>query len=91
MERRAYRITGMVQGVGYRFFTRSQARALELNGWVCNKTDGSVEVHVEGVNHILDNFEQLLGQGPSTVHVDEVKRIPSKDDSQLTEFEIRFG
>lgn len=91
MGRRAYRITGMVQGVGYRFFTRSQARALDLNGWVCNRNDGSVEVHVEGVNNSLDDFEQLLKQGPSTVHVDEVKRIPAKDRDRLTEFEIRFG
>jgi len=36
------RITGRVQGVGFRVWTRQQAQRLGLTGWVCNEDDGSV-------------------------------------------------
>ncbi|MCP4548211.1 MAG: acylphosphatase [bacterium] len=88
---RAYRITGMVQGVGFRYFTRNQARSLELSGWVCNRGDGSVEVHVRGDNQTLDKFEGVLREGPESSHVDEIKRLKDTTIPDAKTFEIRFG
>lgn len=58
------RIRGIVQGVGFRYATRQEARRLGLSGWVRNDTDGSVEVVAEGPLGALRDFEQWLQRGP---------------------------
>ena len=90
-ERRGYRVTGQVQGIGYRHFTSTRAKDLRLKGWVCNRSDGSVEVQVEGASATLEAFESLLKQGPAGGHVAELERIGSYSSEPLDEFEIRFG
>ncbi len=90
-ERRAYRISGIVQGVGFRYFTRNEARSLGLGGWVCNRPDGSVEVQVEGEKNVLSRFESQLKQGPPSGEVNQVSRIDVDGDERFGEFEIRFG
>lgn len=90
-ERRAYRISGIVQGVGFRYFTRSEARSLGLGGWVCNRSDGSVEVQVEGEESVLRRFESQLRLGPPTGEVEQVDRIEAERDERFGDFEIRFG
>ncbi len=63
-ERRAYRIEGRVQGVGFRAFVRRRARELGLDGWVRNAADGTVEAEATGDRASLDAFEDHLRQGP---------------------------
>lgn len=97
MERRAYRISGRVQGVGYRYFTRGEAREMGLAGWVCNRSDGSVEVRVEGEAEQLADFESRLRQGPPSGEVEALSRIELKaeegpaDPETFGTFEIRYG
>ncbi|NIR60559.1 MAG: acylphosphatase, partial [Gammaproteobacteria bacterium] len=57
---RVYRITGMVQGVGFRWWTRSQAEALGLRGTVRNCADGSVEVVAAGEVGALERLRSAL-------------------------------
>jgi acylphosphatase len=90
-ERRGYRVTGQVQGIGYRYFTRTRANNLHLTGWVCNNADGSVEIHVEGAPAKLETFETILKEGPDGGHVDALERIKADSVEALDEFEIRFG
>lgn len=73
-ERRAYRVTGRVQGVGFRWWTRKTAHALNLRGTVRNAWDGSVEIDVGGPGDVLDRFEEALRQGPSAATVYDLKR-----------------
>ena len=91
MERRGYRITGRVQGIGYRSFARRWARDLDLRGWVCNRADGSVEVQVEGSKERLTRFEDSLRRGPASGRVEALERIAAIPDEPWAEFEIRFG
>lgn len=58
------RITGRVQGVGFRAFTQGCAAKLDLAGWVRNRWDGSVEVMAEGPQVKLEILLQDLRRGP---------------------------
>jgi acylphosphatase len=66
-------ITGLVQGVGYRASFEAQARALQLKGWVRNRSDGSVEAMVRGDAEALDAIVTWARRGPSLARVDQVK------------------
>ncbi|MFF2054070.1 acylphosphatase [Leifsonia sp. NPDC058194] len=83
MIRRRAIVTGMVQGVGFRWATREQAQALGVAGWARNRADGSVEVEVEGDADAIDRMLAWLRQGPpgSEVHALDVSdAAPDGDD-----------
>ena len=86
--RRAYRVRGRVQGVGFRWWTRKTAGALGLRGTVRNLADGSVAVEASGNVAALDELEAELGRGPSTASVDAVEREEPGLNKLPTGFEI---
>lgn len=74
-ERLTARVTGRVQGVGFRWWVRRHADALDLTGWVMNADDErSVELVAEGAPQALDELERLIQRGPSGAMVDTVER-----------------
>ncbi len=62
-------IRGAVQGVGFRFFVQRKARALGLSGWARNRSDGTVEVHAEGLAVPLSELAAALHMGPDMARV----------------------
>jgi len=69
-----YRVSGRVQGVGFRYFARQSATRLGVAGFARNLDDGSVEVVAEGEPEALQAFEDALRQGPSFAQVANVQR-----------------
>ncbi len=67
------RITGRVQGVGYRSWTASHARTLGLNGWVRNRIDGSVEALFVGDESAVQALVDQCKQGPLAARVEKVE------------------
>ena len=67
------KISGVVQGVGYRYFVYREAEPLNLTGYVKNLTDGNVEVFAEGLKEDLNKLLIALRLGPSFSQVDDVK------------------
>ena len=65
-ERATVYVRGDVQGVGFRFWARSQARALGLVGYARNLPDGRVEVVAQGAGDAVDRFIALLEEDPSS-------------------------
>jgi len=76
-------IEGRVQGVGFRWWTLSQARGLGLAGWVRNRRDGSVEVLAIGEPEALEALAEACAQGPAGAVVRSVRRGPADDDGSL--------
>lgn len=74
MARCRLRVTGVVQGVGFRWFTLRAARRLDLAGWVRNDVDGSVEAVVEGSEGAVEKFIEALRVGPEGASVADVRR-----------------
>jgi len=64
MAARTFLISGRVQGVGYRAFAQRAAEESRITGWARNLADGRVEVHANGTEARLDDFEGRLRQGP---------------------------
>ena len=74
-ERLTARITGRVQGVGFRWWVRRHADALGLSGWVMNDHDErTVELVAEGASKALDELERLIQRGPPGATVEAVER-----------------
>jgi acylphosphatase len=68
-------VSGMVQGVGFRWFVARHARSLGLIGYAVNLPDGRVEVLVDGSGEALEALERLLRTGPASAQVDRVERL----------------
>lgn len=89
-EQRGYRLTGRVQGVGFRWWVRRTAGELGVRGTVKNLRDGSVEIHAVGEAGVLEAFERSLARGPSSARVDGIERIASEKALLVDDFRIVF-
>ena len=82
------KITGKVQGVGFRFFVQQQAQKLGINGWVSNKSNGDVEALAQGEKADLEQFIAKVKEGPSFSRVDNVNLEWMNKGEQYFGFEI---
>jgi acylphosphatase len=82
------RITGRVQGVWFRHFTREQAEANGLTGWVRNLPDGCVEALLCGEEKAVRHVEAWLNTGPELANVADVSSDDQFFDDSLQGFEI---
>ena len=91
-ERLTARITGRVQGVGFRWWVRRQAGALGLTGWVMNADDErTVEVLAEGPPSRLDELERRLWAGPDGARVEAVAATRTVASGEYDGFGIVRG
>jgi acylphosphatase len=72
------RVTGRVQGVSFRAWTQSRARALGLAGWVRNEADGSVTALIGGESSAVDEMVEALHIGPRWANVTGVAIEPAE-------------
>jgi len=66
------RIEGAVQAVGYRNYVVTEARRLGLDGWVRNRSDGSVEALVSGPTGAVEAVVAVCMRGPPGARVTNV-------------------
>lgn len=81
---RRLRITGTVQGVGYRAALCATAEARQLAGWVRNRSDGSVEAEVVGPPEAVAALIEWAHRGPPAARVAAVHVEPIETDVSTT-------
>lgn len=73
-------VSGKVQGVFFRASARDRAQALGLRGFAKNLPDGRVEVLAAGNDAAIDELAAWLREGPPMARVDDLERLPARDD-----------
>jgi len=88
---RRFFVSGIVQGVGFRYFTQDEAERLQINGFVRNLRDGRVEVYAIGSAEILSKLRTLIGRGRAAPLVQHVAEEPANSiRDSLKEFSITY-
>ncbi len=86
-----YFVAGIVQGVGFRYFTQDEAERLDLSGFVRNLRDGRVEVYAIGTQENLALLRTLLERGPRGAMVQHVVEESAELDPKFAEeFSITY-
>jgi len=86
----AFRVIGLVQGVGFRIFVQRIARSLGLTGWVKNQSDGSVAGFAEGERGLLVDFIEQLRVGNRWSQVEGIEVSDHSFSGDFQRFEIRY-
>lgn len=81
---RRYYVSGIVQGVGYRFFAERVASRLNLAGYVMNLRDGRVEVYAIGPEYLLAALREELERGPRAASVTDVAEEEAPVDARFS-------
>jgi len=89
MAARQIRVSGRVQGVGYRVSLQDEARKLGVSGWVRNRRDGTVEAVLQGSPASVDALIAWARQGPPGSRVTELKESAAPDEPHHARFELR--
>jgi len=90
MERAHILISGIVQGVAFRYYAQHRAQDLNLRGWVRNCWDGKVEILVEGEKEKIEELVKWCHQGPPLAVVEEVTVEWQEYKGEYEKFNIRF-
>jgi acylphosphatase len=85
---RRFFVSGHVQGVAFRAWTREQAEVLNITGWAANLADGRVEVLACGEAAAVVRLEEMLQEGPPAARVTAVDEQPA-EPMKLSRFAIR--
>ena len=80
-------ISGIVQGVGFRYSMMAQARLLGVTGWVRNRRDGNVEAMIAGNAGQIEEMLAWSRRGPAGAEVERV--IVETGCGEFSDFELR--
>ncbi|HYN23056.1 MAG TPA: acylphosphatase, partial [Thermoanaerobaculia bacterium] len=76
-----WKLRGRVQGVGFRWFTRKEARELGVSGRVRNLPDGCVEIEAVALPEVLEHFKERVREGPPGARVANLEEEPMSPTS----------
>jgi acylphosphatase len=83
-------VSGMVQGVFFRYHTQELARRLGVAGWVRNTRDGGVEAVFEGERKLVEEMIKFCRKGPPSARVTSVEVKWERPKGEFSSFEIRW-
>lgn len=82
-------ISGRVQGVGFRHFTRKNAGELGIKGWVRNLENGDVEALIQGPDEKLKIMLERFKNGPLPARVENVSIVKETENPEKREQKFR--
>ena len=85
---RRFYFSGLVQGVGFRYFTQRAAARHQVRGYVRNLRDGRVEAFAQGSEKAVEAFKHDLTAGPRFSRVDDVEEIVLEPTAEYSTFRI---
>lgn len=85
---RKFIISGLVQGVGFRFFVQRAAARHQVRGYVKNLADGRVEAFAEGNEKSVENFKHDLTAGPTFSKVEHLEETVLEPENLYSSFRI---
>lgn len=80
-------VSGEVQGVGFRYIARTQAKRFRISGYARNLSDGTVEVEIEGADPDIAKMLDWLANGPEWAVVSHIE-VRDLESTGETEFRI---
>lgn len=83
-------ISGRVQGVGFRHFTRKNAESLGITGWVKNLPDGRVEAVFQGSEEQIEELIQRCKNGPIASYVQDIEAEKDLGDEDFDDFSVEL-
>ena len=88
MIRKAFRFTGAVQGVGFRYRAQYAANGCRVTGWVKNEWDGSVIMEAQGTEEQISEMLKLINEG-SYIRIDRMEYHEIPLDEKERGFHVR--
>jgi acylphosphatase len=85
---RKFLLSGLVQGVGFRFFTQRVAARYQVRGYVRNLEDGRVEAWAQGPEKSVEAFKHDITAGPQYSRVEEIEEIVLEPSTEYSTFRI---
>lgn len=82
-------VHGSVQGVFFRYSAKKEAKKLNLTGWCCNDSDGTVSIEAQGEEEKINKFITWVHKGPPLAHVNELAISKIDLENEEEDFEIR--
>ncbi len=83
-------VSGVVQGVGFRWFVIRTVEKLNLKGWVRNLVDGNVEVQVEGDRGEIEILIKAIKTGPRSAVVKNVEIEWCEFEGRFSNFDVKY-
>ena len=83
------KISGKVQGVGFRYFAHQKAIEIGIAGWVKNSRDGGVLIIAQGDETDLNTFIDFLQIGPARARIDNLSKYKMQTLSKLGRFIVK--
>jgi len=82
-------IKGDVTGVGFRAWTKIQAKIIGVTGWIRNKEEGFIEAQIQGDEDKVNQIIELIKKGPPISHVSDIQLFWQEPKEIFDGFEIR--
>lgn len=83
-------VSGLVQGVGFRYFTRKMAKETGVSGYVMNLRDGRVFIVAEGDDEQIEKFLSTVKQGSSFAIVKNTEVFQKEATNEFKDFTIKY-